>query len=241
MMIKKIQLLVLGTIIILTSGCIAISTVASVSQFSAVYNDRRTTGTIVDDKTLDFFLTSWITKNPVAKGGHINFLVYNRVVLLSGEVPDKATKAAVKDAMLKEQDNIVLAINELAVAPNSKITTRLRDVQIELTIKTLFYDQDVFHPSHIHLAVERGNVYLMGSVTKREAKRAVKQVKKVGGVKRIVQRFNYLKQRPRAEIERAKKREQQAAYQTERAKKRKELQAQKQKIQKELDELEKTP
>lgn len=233
----------LGLGIIGSHGCIGLTAtvgVLGVNKIASIHHDRRSTGTVVDDETLDISLGNWIHQNPISNGGHINFMVYNKVVLMTGEVPNKATKDAIVPAVLKQNPDIIEVINHLTVAPNSSLLSRSKDIAIKTQIELLFYDQEVFHPAYVYISVERGQAYLMGSVTHREADAAVKQVAKANGIKRIIKLFNYLKQRPQAEIE-AAKRQQALEYQkNQQDKKRKTLEDKKTKIQQEINQLEKS-
>lgn len=233
-MLKKITLVGLLSFTLLFESCVGIG---AVSTISSVYNDRRSAGTIIDDETLGFYLDNWITDNPIVQKGHVNFLVYNRAVLLTGEVPNQTVKKQIEQQMLLTRKDIVLAHNELTIAPNSKFLKRLHDLQLKVFIDAVFYDQDIFHPGHILVRVEQGVVYLMGSVTKREANKAIKQTSKVKGTKKIVTLFNYLKKRPQAEIDKAKKRQKAAEYQANLQHKKAELKKEQNKIQQEIDNI----
>ena len=222
---------------ILLSAC-SISSIGALSALSSISNDRRSAGTVIDDETLSFFLSSWASENPVTQGGHINFLVYNHTVLITGEVPDQQTKQKVETSILKKRNDIVLTHNELAIQANSKVIKRLYDLQIKFLVEALFYDQDVFYPGHVLVRVERGIIYLMGSVTKREANKAIKQASKTRGAKKIITLFNYLKKRPQAEIDRDKKRQQKEDYQEKLRQQREKLEQEKGKIQQEINALE---
>jgi hypothetical protein len=77
----------------------------------------------------------------------------------------------------------------------------------------------------------------MGSVTKREAQSAVKVASKAKWVKKIVKRFDYLKTRPAAEIERDRQRETAAQKKADLLKKQAELDAKKAELKRQIQEL----
>lgn len=235
-MINKITLILLSVVMLLLSSCVATS-VGVVGAISAINQDRRSVGTVVDDETLDLFLENWINDNPIAADGRVDFSVYNRNVLMTGEVPNEQVKNAIEQAMLKQREDIVRVINELRVAPNRSFAQRLNDIKTKLHIELLFYNQEVFHPSHVLVVVNNNTAYLLGSVTEREARSATKQATQAAGIKRIVKYFNYLTKPPKAEIERAKKRELELQQQQERMRKIEELEQQKQKIQDEINKI----
>ncbi|SMM99878.1 21 kDa hemolysin precursor [uncultured Candidatus Thioglobus sp.] len=141
------------------------------------------------------------------ENAHLNFLVHNKEVLITGEAPTIAaynyitTQAPLQDVKIKK------IINEVYIAPNSSLLSRAKDTLITGKIDALFLGQQVFNPVHVKVTTENRTVYLMGSVTAREASKATKISSSVSGVKRIVKLFHYLKKRPAAEIAREKEKE----------------------------------
>jgi len=186
----------------IVQGAAAVTTVATMSH------DRRTMGEILDDKTLYMNLGNIISKDSLLDDTHINFNVYNKSVLMTGEIPTDDLKSYLEKLVMIEAPKIDQLINEVAVMPTSSYLSRAKDGVISLQIEALFLDQEVFHPAHVSVLTERKTVYLMGSVTKREAEHATNVASKAKNVKKVVKLFNYLLVRPLKEIERdIKKRE----------------------------------
>jgi hypothetical protein len=128
-------------------------------------------------------------------------------------------------------------INEVAVMKNSSYLARAKDGVITVQIETLFLNQEVFHPTHIRIHTQRGIVYLMGAVTKREAEHATNVASKAKNVKKVVKLFNYLLVRPAEEIERDNQKkietEKRVALETKKA----ELEAAQSELQSQIDEI----
>jgi osmotically-inducible protein OsmY len=188
----------------IVQGAAAVSTVATMS------NDRRTMGEILDDKTLYMDLGNLVTKDSMLEDAHINFNVYNQAVLMTGEAPDENTLDYLESIVKSKSSKIIQLINEVDVMPNSSYLDRAKDGVITVQIETLFFDQEVFHPSHVSVRTERGVVFLMGSVTKREAEHATNVASKAKNVKKVVKLFNYLMARPANEIEKDNKKKEAA-------------------------------
>ncbi len=235
---KKI---ILSTLIIANTlflaGCLpAIQGASSLSTAITVTNDRRTAGEVLDDRTIAFKLFAWPSTDSALEDAHLNFMVYDKAVLITGEVSSDALRNyTVKQTQLQDE-KISQIFNELSVGPNSSLLNRAKDSAITAQVEALFHDQEVFHPTHVRVMTEAQTVYLMGAVTKREADQAVKVASKAKWVKRVVKLFNYLKTRPAAEIERDRQRElaeqkaaelkqQQAALDAQKAKLEQELKA----------------
>ena len=128
-------------------------------------------------------------------------------------------------------------INEVSVMPNSSYLSRAKDGIITVQVEALFLDQEVFHPTHVRVITERRTVYLMGSVTKREAEHATNLATKAKNVDKVVKLFNYLLVRPAEEIERDNKRKVEAERRAELEAKKTELEAAQTALQQQINEL----
>ena len=212
-------------------GAAAVTTVATMS------NDRRSAGEIIDDKTLNFNLSNIVRKDAILEDMHINFMVYNKAVLMVGESPSAEARDYLEKQIKRNAPKMKQLINEVAVMPNSSYLSRAKDGIITVQIETLFYDQEVFHPTHVRVMTERSTVYLMGSVTKREAEHATNLATRAKNVDKVVKLFNYLLVRPAKEIERDNKRKAEAERKAELDSKRAELEAAQSALQQQIEEL----
>lgn len=163
-----------------------------------VATDRRTTGAQVEDQGIE--LKAGNVVKELATLGHVNVTSYNRMVLLTGEVPDEAQRSRVEQA-LGRIENVKSVVNELAVSGNSSTTSRANDLQLGLKVKASFVDaKDVF-ANAVKVVVERGHVYLMGRVTEREATRAAELASQVPGVTKVVRVFELISEEELARIQ----------------------------------------
>ena len=235
------KILVLCAIIISSSILSSCSPIvqgaAAVTTVATMHNDRRTMGEIIDDKTLYMDLGNLVNKDPNLDDTHINFNVYNQSVLITGEVPTENSKEYLESITKSKSAKIKQLINEVGVMPKSSYLSRAKDGVITVQIETLFFDQEVFHPSHISVVTERGVVYLMGSVTKREAEHATNIATKAKNVEKVVKLFNYLMTRPAKEVERDNKRKEEAQKRAELEAKKAELEAKQNELNQQLYEL----
>jgi len=216
----------------IVQGAAAVTTVATMS------NDRRTMGEILDDKTLYMTLGNIVSKDVVLDDAHINFNVYNKSVLMTGEAETDDLKNYLEEMVTKKAPKMNQLINEVAIMPNSSYLARAKDGIISVQIEALFLDQEVFHPAHVSVLTERGIVYLMGSVTKREAEQATNVASKAKNVKQVVKLFNYLMVRPAEEIERDNKKKEDAEKRATLEAKKAELEAAQNELQQQIYELE---
>ena len=231
--------LLLSTLIlssIFLSGCI-VSTASTVSTVVSVANERRTTGEMIDDKTIGLRLLAWSTEGRKLGGAHVNFMSFDRVVLATGEAPNNDLRSYIVKQVQIIDPKVKSVINEIIVGPNSGYLSRIKDAAITTQVEVLFQNQEVFHPTHVKVMTENQTVYLMGKVTKREADKAATTAAKAKGVRKVVKLFDYLKTRPAAEIERDNQRRIAEEKQAELDKKRAELEAEKAKIQQQINIL----
>ena len=215
----------------IVQGAAAVTTVATMS------NDRRTMGEILDDKTLYMNLGNIVSRNPMLDDVHINFNVYNKSVLMVGEAPTDDLKNYLEEMVKKKSPKMDQLINEVAVMPKSSYISRTKDSIISIQVEALFLDQEVFHPAHVSVLTERGIIYLMGSVTKREAEHATNVASKAKNVKKVVKLFNYLLVRPAEEIKRDNQKKLAAEKRALLETKRLELELAKTELQKQIDAL----
>ena len=236
---KKVILLcaLLASSFILSSCSPIVQGAAAVTTVATMSNDRRSAGEILDDKNLDFKLSSIVKKDEILEDMHINFMVYNKAVLMTGESPSTEARDYLENQIKINVPKMKQLINEVAVIPNSGYLSRAKDGIITVQIETLFLDQEVFHPTHIRVMTERRIVYLMGSVTKREAEHATNLATRAKNVDKVVKLFNYLLVRPAKEIEKDNKRKAEAERKAELESKRAELEAQQTALQQQIDEL----
>lgn len=153
------------------------------------YFDRRTSGTQVEDETIELRASSRVRE--AIPAGHTNFASYNRQVLLTGEVPTEAAKQMAGDLVLKVE-NVKGVVNELAVAGNTSMSSRSSDTLITGQVKASFLDEKKLYSGAFKVVTERSTVYLMGRVSKAEADLATQIARGISGVQRVVRIFEIL-------------------------------------------------
>lgn len=161
---------------------------AAVSALVAV--DRRTSGTQVDDETIELKGSTRL-RETFGDRAHINLTSYNRQALLTGEVPSEEAKRQAEQ-IVSHVDNIRGIVNELAVLPSSTLGQRSNDVLISGKVKASLIDEKDLYVGAFQVVTERSVVYLMGRVTPREADTATQIARTTGGVQRVVRVFDIL-------------------------------------------------
>ena len=222
----------------LLSACSTIvQGVTAVTSVATMSNDRRSAGTILDDKTLYIRLNNIVAEDVMLDDAHINFMIYDGVVLMTGEAPSAALKAHLEKRIKSRSSQINQLVNEVAVMSTSSFLSRAKDNLITLQVEILFQDQEVFHPTHVKVLTERRTVYLMGTVTKREAESATNQAAKAKNIGKVVRLFSYLSKRPADEIERDNLKQAEDKRRAELEAKKAELEAAQAALQQQIDSL----
>jgi osmotically-inducible protein OsmY len=174
----------------LLSGCAPLLVGGAVLGGAMVATDRRTTGSLVDDETIEMKANSRMNE-ALGERGRISTTSYNRMVLLTGEVPTEGDKTTAEQVVARV-DNVQSVVNELTIGPINTFGEKTKDAFVTAKVKASLVDaKDVFANS-IKVVTHRGTVYLMGRVTEREANRASEIARGVSGVVKVVRVFEIL-------------------------------------------------
>ncbi len=149
-----------------------------------VATDRRTSGTQLEDEGIELRSVGRINEN-LGDRVHVNVTSYNRLVLLSGEVPSAKDKQLVEQIVARVE-NVRLVANELAVLDSPSLAKRSSDALITGKVKAAMVDSKDLFANAFKVVTERGIVYLMGRVTQREADRGTAIARSTGGVQKVV-------------------------------------------------------
>jgi len=201
----RLALLLFGILIAAApmQGCVPIVLGAGGAAAYSSLEDRRSTGTQIDDESIEVRASNRISDR-FGSNAHVNVTSYNRIALLTGEVPDERSR--------EEAEKIVRAVpqvrevtNDLQVAGISSYMARTNDSYLTTKVRGRLLDTKRASPVHIKVVSESGVVYLMGVVTEAEADEVVDIARNTGGVHKVVKIFEYCK----AEDDRCRPREQQ--------------------------------
>ena len=194
---SSLSLLYLGSALALGSltGCAPLVVGGAAATTATVVHDRRTAGTIIEDQAIELKAARAIRRDKeLASQSHINVTSYNMVVLLSGETPTEALRQRAVE-IVRRIPKVRRVYNELAVAGPSSLTSRSNDALITAKVKlALFHIKGLegFDPTRVKVVTERGNVYLMGLLTHREAESVAEAARRVSGVQRVIKLFEYI-------------------------------------------------
>ena len=182
----------------LATGCAPLLIGGAMVGGVSVATDRRTSGTQLEDETIEIKAGARI-REQLGDKVHINVNSYNRVVLITGEARNEADQAEV-ERIVSGVENVTKVMNEVGVTMLSSLSSRSNDVVIQGKIKAQLIDARDLLSNAFYVVVERGQAYLMGRVTEREANRATEIARQVGGVKKVVRAFEIISEEELARI-----------------------------------------
>ncbi len=169
------------------SGCVPLVVGAAVGGTALVATDRRSVGAQADDEAIELKYAQ-SRSNRFGDAVHVNVTSFNGVLLLTGEVPDAATKAALAE-LARTTDRVRRVYDETAVRAPTPMSERTNDTYITSKVKARFVEQNKFSATHVKVVTERGIVYLMGLVRPDEADAAAQIAASTSGVARVVKLF----------------------------------------------------
>ena len=197
---KKLSLTLTAALLAstLATGCAPLLIGGAMVGGVSVATDRRTSATQLEDETIEFKAGARI-REQLGDKVHINVNSYNRVALITGEARTEADRAEL-ERIVGGVENVTRVMNEAAVTMHSALSGRSNDVVIQGKIKAQFIDARDLLSNAFYVVVERGEVFLMGRVTEREANRATEIARQVGGVKKVVRAFEIISEEELARI-----------------------------------------
>jgi osmotically-inducible protein OsmY len=190
-LMKILRCVILLGLITQIMGCAAVAVGGAAAATGTAVVDRRTTGTLVEDQTIEVKAIKAINDDAgLNDQAHINVTSYNTVVLLSGETPTDALRQKAME-LVKNVDKVTHVYNELTIAAPSSLTSRGSDSIITTKVKTKLFADKKVSGVQFKVVTEKGVVYLMGIVSRAEAEIATDIARQTGGVQKVVKLFQY--------------------------------------------------
>lgn len=177
---------------LLLSGCAGLL-IGGTAVGVGVAHDRRTTGTVVDDQTIELKIYDALNAQ-LPPGNQISTTSYNGIVLLTGSVVSEAARQQAETLARGVTPPVREVYNELVVGRPSPLSSRSNDALLTTKVKTALLQVKIadFDPTRVKVVTERGVVYLLGLVRPAEADASANVASQVGGVRQVVTLFEYI-------------------------------------------------
>ncbi|SEM66971.1 BON domain-containing protein [Nitrosomonas marina] len=179
--------------LLLLTGCapmVAVGVGAGAGTGAMVAEDRRTSGIFIEDESIELKGSKRLYEQ-FGNQAHINVTSFNRIVLLTGEVPTEAMKEEASK-LVRSIENVRNVINEITIGEKSSLGSRSNDTFITSKVKSRFLASGKFQINHIKIITEKGVVFLLGVVKRAEADNATEIARSTSGVVKVVKAFEYL-------------------------------------------------
>lgn len=168
--------------------------VAILSLTACGGNPHRTTGTVLNDQSVERTITRSINHHPsFSENDHIKIEVHQGVVLLAGETVSEenrvlATKLAEKPRLSKR------VVNDLKVGQRAGFGGRLDNTWLTGKVNSILVTENPLpgnEATRVKVISSQNTVYLMGMVTHEEGDAVAEIVRNIRGVEKVVKIFDY--------------------------------------------------
>ena len=157
-------------------------------------HERRSTGTVLNDQTLEYQVISNIRNDPsFSEADHIKVEVHEGVVLLAGETVSEANKA-LATKLAKEPRLTQRVVNDLKVGEREGFGGKLDNSWLTAKVNSRLITENPLtgnDASRVKVISSHNTVYLMGLVTREEGNAVAEVVRNIGGVEKVVKVFEY--------------------------------------------------
>jgi len=184
---KALVISVLGITAIGLAGCFPVVATGVVTGALSV-SDRRTTGAQAEDQAIEIKAFNRFRERFKSSQISLSVVSFNRIALVTGHVPDEATKAEAA-RLVSSIENVRNSLNEVVVGLPPSIRTYGSDTILTTRVKASMLEAKDLQAQVIKVYTESSTVFLMGIVTEREANRAADIASRVSGVRRVVRAF----------------------------------------------------
>lgn len=189
---QLVKVTAMAGVVALLQGCVAAAVVGGGALATKVAMDPRTTGTQIDDQTLELRVADALRKDKqLNEQAHISAVVYNGRVLLVGEAPSVDLKEVAVNLARGVKD-IADVYDEIQIGEKVSFMQASKDTWITTEVKSKLFVNGNVKASDVKVVTENGVVYLIGRVTQSQAAAAVDVARQVNGVRKVVKVFTYL-------------------------------------------------
>ncbi len=153
--------------------------------------DRRTTGTQLEDSSIELKIENRILKELNNDITRITVTSYNRHVLLTGDASTRISKQQASQ-LAKLVDNVITVNNQIKIRSTATLCIRSRDAWIASKVRTALLNAKYVPSGTILVTVDHGIVFLMGLVTRTEGRCAALVTANIDGVNHVMKYFEYI-------------------------------------------------
>lgn len=167
----------------------------SILSLAACTSPRRTTGTVLNDQTLERQVIKRINSHPsFSEADHIKVEVHQGVVLLAGETVSEEN-SVLASQLAGESRLTERVVNDLVVGERAGFGGKLDNTWLTSKVNSILIRENPLpgnDASRIKVISSQNTVYLMGMVTHAEGDAVAEVVRNIRGVEKVVKIFDYV-------------------------------------------------
>ncbi|MAD58322.1 MAG: phospholipid-binding protein [Porticoccus sp.] len=172
------------------AGCTEIIHVATENPIQP-QPEKISIGTDIDDWELETSIGVNLKKaGPELQDSNININSYNRIVLLTGQVPSAEARSLAAEVARKYR-GVRQVYNEIKISGPTSLIARTNDAWLSAKLKTKLMASDEIESSTIKVITENGVIYLMGLISQENAKIVLQLASEISGAIRVVSVLEY--------------------------------------------------
>ncbi len=185
------QLILLFGFIFGLVGCVPAALMVGATAGGAVVYDKRPMKVMVADHRAANKIRHQLKNNrELHKNSAINVSVFNGIVLLTGQAATKTLSAqAAKYA--QENQYTKRVYNRISISGPEGTLKNINDAWLSNKIRLHMLTKSGLQSSNVKVVTENGVVYLMGSISRKQAALAARVASSVSGVQKVVKVFEY--------------------------------------------------
>lgn len=186
--------LILISILVLTACSSVSHNLAGFAGLSFLYDRRDSAAIALDERIEENAMKEMSGLDKIKDRSHFNITSYNGKVLLTGE----AETEDVRDIIISNVrviSGVKLVHNEILISSVSTLQSRSEDSLMAIKVKEALAEikgRPDYDAAIIRVVIENKVVYLMGLVHQQEGAIAVKAVRNVAGIRKIITIFEYI-------------------------------------------------
>jgi len=165
--------------------------VGGAATSAVVVHDERTTGSFIEDQTIELKAIEAIRGNVELKEQtHIGVTSYNQVALVTGQAPSEELRQSAIST-ISQIEKVRHVYDEIQIAAPNSMATRSSDSLLTAKVKTKLFTLNNIDATKVKVVSENGVVFLMGILNHSDANVVANAASHVGGAQKIVKLFEY--------------------------------------------------
>lgn len=185
------HLLRLSVLLVITNGCTSIIS-ATTNEPIEIDPGKRSLGVKIDDSQIETIASVNIDKaSTTLDQAPISVNSFNAVVLLTGQVPSNEARQ-LAGTTVRKMSNVRQVHNELQVQAPISLLAGANDSWLSTKIRSKLLTNRNIESGRVQVITENNTVFLMGLVTRAEAKQITDIARHTGGVQKVVRVFEYI-------------------------------------------------